>query len=77
MKSEKNLIFEGISKENRKFRYFLFFCENEKIPYDFMMKDPLNIKDHIEDFSIEELEISKRDERTDLAKIRKETRDLT
>lgn len=71
---EKVLIFEGKLPENR---YFLFKCPDERFPYDFMIKDPLNLNDSIEDFTIEELEISSRDERTDLIKHLKQSKDLS
>ena len=69
---QKLLIFEGKVETKS---YFLFHCQDEKTPFDFMTADPLNKA--IEDFSIEELEISRRDERTDLVKHLKQAKDLS
>lgn len=77
LKKDKQLIFFGNPKENLKKSYFLFRCENEKTPYDFMQMDPLYKYEIIEDFVIEELELTNRDEKTELMKHLKQTKDLS
>ena len=70
------MLFQGKPVENPKTSYFFFNCDNEKLPYDFMQKDPLYLNDFIEDFSIEEIEMTRRDERSELTKVLKERKDL-
>lgn len=74
---QRVMVFQGNSKEQLKNKYFFFCCENEKTPYDFMQKDPLNLNEFIEDFSIEEVELFPRDDKTQLTEYRKLARDLS
>ena len=47
----------------------LFYCENECIPYDFVKKAPAELKQAVDSFKIEELEIWSQQESKELTRL--------